>query len=144
MSITTRLLPLVVVAALQQGPVEQGWTELVNFNAKDFTGWKVGGNSVRVQPLDDRQAPAPAPGAQAPGGRGGQAAQAPQFTSPEILPDKRITFRLYAPEATTVALRGGDIPAPARENAQFTKGANGVWEMTTVPSSRVRIGTSTS
>jgi enterochelin esterase-like enzyme len=99
MSITTRLLSLVVVAAMQQVSVPQ----------------------------------AQAPGAQAPGGRGGQAAQAPQFTSPEILPDKRITFRLYAPEATSVALRGGDIPAPARENAQFTKGANGVWEMTTGP-----------
>jgi enterochelin esterase-like enzyme len=30
-----------------------------------------------------------------------------------------------------VALRGGDIPAAARANAEFTKGANGVWEMTT-------------
>jgi enterochelin esterase family protein len=42
-----------------------------------------------------------------------------------------VTFRLYAPEATTVSLRGGDIPAPARENAQFTKRENGVWETTT-------------
>jgi enterochelin esterase family protein len=79
------------------------------------------------------QAPAPAqaPTPAAPGGRGGQGAQAPQFTSPEILPDKRIAFRLFAPDATTVTLRGGDIPAPARANAQFVKGANGVWEMTT-------------
>jgi len=78
-----------------------------------------------------QQAPAPPPGAPAPAGRGGQGQQAPVFTSPEILPDKRIAFRLYAPEATTVALRGGDIPAPARANAEFTKGTNGVWEMTT-------------
>ena len=82
-------------------------------------------------------APAPTPAAPAPStgsgqaGRGGQGAQAPQFTSPEILPDKRLVFRLFAPDATTVALRGGDIPAPARANAQFVKGANGVWEMTT-------------
>jgi enterochelin esterase family protein len=52
-------------------------------------------------------------------------------TSPEVLPDRRVTFRLAAPDATTVTLQGGDIPAPARANAQFTKGPNGVWELTT-------------
>ena len=95
MTLTMRLLPLIVAAAMQQAPAQ-----------------------------------APPPAAPAPGGRG-QGAQAPAFTSPEILPDKRIAFRLYAPEATSVSLRGGDIPAPARANAQFTKGENGVWEMTT-------------
>jgi enterochelin esterase-like enzyme len=85
--------------------------------------------NIRVKPLGDQQAPAPAPAA--PGGRGGQAAQTPAFVSPEVLPDRRLALRLYAPEATTVELRGGDIPAAARANAQFTKGANGVWEMTT-------------
>jgi enterochelin esterase-like enzyme len=92
---------------------------------------------MRVLPLvlaatmQQGQPPAPAPATPAPGGRGGPGAQAPVFTSPEILPDKRIAFRLYAPEATTVALRAGDIPAPARANAEFTKGPNGVWEMIT-------------
>ena len=76
-------------------------------------------------------APAQAPTPPAPAGRGGQGAQPPAFTSPEILPDRRIAFRLFAPDATTVTLRGGDIPAPARANLQFTKGADGVWEMTT-------------
>src|SRR6185436_12293990 len=75
--------------------------------------------------------PAAAQAPPAPGGRGVQGPQAPAFTSPEILPDRRIAFRLFAPDATTVALRGGDIPAPARANAQFTKGENGVWEMIT-------------
>jgi enterochelin esterase family protein len=75
------------------------------------------------------QTAAPQPPAN-PGGRGGQP-QAPQFTSPEILSDRRITFRLYAPDATTVTLRGGDIPAAARNNLQFTKAENGVWEATT-------------
>jgi enterochelin esterase-like enzyme len=74
--------------------------------------------------------PAPAQAPAAPGGRGGQAAQ-PAVTSPEILPDRRIAFRLFAPDATTVTLRGGDIPAPARANIPFTKGENGVWEMIT-------------
>ena len=129
MNITMRLLPLVVVAAMQQGPVKPGWTEL--FNGKNFTGSKISGTTSSFKTQDGAlvangpaQAPAqaPPPAAPAPGGRGGQGPQAPAFTSPEILPDKRITFRLYAPEATSVSLRGGDIPAPARENAQFTKG----------------------
>lgn len=79
------------------------------------------------------QAPAPpqAPAPAAPGGRGGQQAQPPAFTSPEILPDKRIALRLYAPDAATVTLRGGDIPAPARADLKFTKAANGVWEAIT-------------
>jgi enterochelin esterase family protein len=77
------------------------------------------------------QAPTPAQPPAAPGGRGAQAPQPPAFTSPEVSADKRITFRLHAPDATSVTLRGGDIPAPARANLQFTKGDNGVWEMTT-------------
>ncbi len=124
MNITMRLFPLVIVAAMQLGPVEPGRTEL--FNGRDLASW-----TVKLTQPADRQAPTPAAPAQA--GRGGQGAQAPAFTSPEILPDKRIAFRLYAPEATSVSLRGGDIPAPARANAQFTKGENGVWEMTTGP-----------
>src|SRR3954471_5010485 len=154
MNITMRLLPLILAAAMQQGPVEPGWTEL--FNGKDLTGWKMlrpeesfkvqdgaivanaaashaaasfaptpGGRGSQAPPV-----PAPAPAPPAPGGRGGQAAP-PSFISPEVVPDKRITFRLYAPDATSVSLRGGDIPAPARANMEFTKGANGVWEMTT-------------
>ena len=82
--------------------------------------------------MQQAPAPAPAPATPAPGGRGGQATT-PQFTSPEVSADKRITFRVYAPDAATVALRGGDIPAPARANTEFTKGANGVWELTTGP-----------
>ena len=76
------------------------------------------------------QAPTPAQPPAAPGGRGGQP-QAPAFKSPEVTSDRRITFRLYAPDATTVALRGGDIPGPARADMKFTKAENGVWEATT-------------
>ena len=93
MNITTRLMPLLLAAAMQQ-----------------------------TAPVSTPAAPA---------GRGGQAAPAPAFTSPEILPDHRIAFRLFAPDAASVTLRGGDIPAPARANTQFTKADNGVWEMTT-------------
>ncbi len=81
------------------------------------------------------QPPAPA----APGGGRGRGPQGPQVTSPEVLPDHRITFRILAPTADKVGLRGSDIPqlaggrggpAPAPE---FTKGENGVWETTIGP-----------
>jgi enterochelin esterase-like enzyme len=114
------------------------------------------------------QAPAPAPGAgavaqQAPGagrvagpGRGG-----PAVVSPQIESDGRVTFRVLAPQATTVTV-GGDIngslvpapgapapaaptPAPAAPPAgvpgngrggppavTMVKGDNGVWSGTTV------------
>ncbi len=46
-----------------------------------------------------QQAPTPA----APGQRGaGRGAQGPRVVSPEILPDKKVTFRLLAPEAVKV------------------------------------------
>ena len=101
MKMTLRLLPLLFAAAVQLAAL-------------------------------DAQAPAPAPAQPpaTPGGRGGQP-QAPQFASPEITADRRITFRLHAPDATTVALRGGDIPGPARADLKFVKAENGVWEATT-------------
>ncbi len=65
----------------------------------------------------------------------------PQVTSPEVLPDRRIVFRILAPNAASVTLRAGDIPgmgggAPGSAQPagpQFTKGANGVWEATIGP-----------
>jgi enterochelin esterase-like enzyme len=56
---------------------------------------------------------------------------APQFKSAEVLSDRRIAFRLFAPDATSVSLRAGDIPSAARANLQFTKAENGVWEAIT-------------
>ena len=84
-----------------------------------------------LQPgLLSAQTPAPTPPAPAAQGRGGQP-QPPAFVSPEVQSDRRITFRLHAPEATTVSLRASDIPAAARNNLQFAKAENGVWEATT-------------
>jgi enterochelin esterase family protein len=82
------------------------------------------------------QAPAAAP---APGpGRG---PMGPAVVSPEVLPDHRVTFRILAPKADAVALRGSDIPqlmgggrgAPPNPGPTFTKGDNGVWEATIGP-----------
>jgi len=74
-------------------------------------------------------------------GRAGRGPQAPAFVSPEVLPDHRVTFRILAPQAETVALRGGDIPqlagggrgAPPNPGPTFTKAENGVWEATIGP-----------
>ena len=71
-------------------------------------------------------------------GRGGRAAQAPAIVSPEILSDRRVTFRILAPEAQKVELRSpGDIPGVGggRGTAppQLTKNADGIWEITVGP-----------
>jgi enterochelin esterase-like enzyme len=73
----------------------------------------------------------PAQPAQA--GRGGRGPQGPQVTSPEVTPDRHIVFRILAPQAATVTLDAGDIPAPIRQGVEFKKGENGVWEATLGP-----------
>jgi enterochelin esterase family protein len=64
------------------------------------------------------------------GGRGGS--PIPQFVSPEVGTDRRITFRIYAPQADAVRLAAGDIPGVG-QNGQLTRGQNGVWELTCGP-----------
>src|SRR5687768_1333526 len=56
-------------------------------------------------------------------GRGG----APPIKSPEIGADQRVTFRLRAPSATTVAVSMGGKQLPMQ------KDADGVWSLTTDP-----------
>ncbi|MBZ5581068.1 MAG: hypothetical protein LAQ30_02480, partial [Acidobacteriia bacterium] len=86
-------------------------------------------------------AQAPPPAAQP--GRGGRG-MGPQVTSPEVLPDRKIVFRIIAPNAQNVRVTGGDIPALAGGGrgaaapsgpppGQMTKGENGVWEVTLGP-----------
>ena len=91
-----------------------------------------GAGSVFAQPPTPAPAPAPAtpPATPAQTGRGG--APAPQFVSPEVLPDKRLTFRIYAPQAEAVRLSAGDIPGMGQNN-QLTKAESGVWEITVGP-----------
>ena len=60
-----------------------------------------------------------------PGGRG-----AAPLHSPEVLPDGRVTFRLAAPKATEVLVRGNwDSSKPAA----LAKGGNGDWSVTVGP-----------
>jgi enterochelin esterase-like enzyme len=69
--------------------------------------------------------------AQQPAGRGG-GTPPPQVTSPELQADRRITFRIFAPQAQSIRLAAGDIPGLG-QTAQLTKAANGVWETTIGP-----------
>ncbi len=70
-----------------------------------------------------------APAAPPAGGRG---AQSPAVVSPEVLADRRVIFRIYAPQAQNVRLTGTDIPGNL-QGAAMTRGENGVWEVTLGP-----------
>ena len=79
-----------------------------------------------------QQPPAAAPGAPAAQpGRGGRGPQGPVVVSPE-LGDKKITFRIHAPNAQSVKLMGGDIPGNG-PGAAMTKDEKGIWEVTLTP-----------
>jgi enterochelin esterase-like enzyme len=67
---------------------------------------------------------------QSPGGRGGS--PVPQFVSPEMRADGKVTFRIYAPQADAVRLAASDIPGVG-QNAPLTRGDDGVWELTHGP-----------
>src|SRR5258708_30444908 len=69
----------------------------------------------------------PAPG-QVAAGRG--AAKGPRVVSPEILPDKRVTFRLLAPKAGEVLLNGNWNNG---RNIKMTKDDAGIWSVTVDP-----------
>ena len=71
-----------------------------------------------------------APPAQGRGG--GRGPQAPAVVSPEVMSDRRVTFRIYAPSADAVRLGAGDIPGLGQAT-QLTKAENGVWELTIGP-----------
>jgi len=62
--------------------------------------------------------------------RGGP--QGPQVVSPEVSTERKITFRILAPNVQAVKVGGGDIPGIAT-NGVMAKGTNGVWEVTVGP-----------
>jgi enterochelin esterase family protein len=59
--------------------------------------------------------------------------QTPVFASPEITSDRRIIFRIFAPDAKAVTLRAGDIPMPDHKPPAFTRNEQGIWETTAGP-----------
>src|SRR6476646_3930556 len=64
-----------------------------------------------------------------------QQPQGPVVVSPEVNAERRVTFRILAPNAQKVELRSpGDIPGIGGRGGtplQFTKNPEGVWEATT-------------
>jgi len=72
--------------------------------------------------------PAGQPPAEPGRGGAGRGPQTPAYTSPEVMPDHKIAFRIYAPKAEAVRVVGGDIPG-LMQAGQMTKGENGVWEL---------------
>lgn len=56
--------------------------------------------------------------------------QTPQYVSPEVQSDRRITFRVLAPNAQAVSLNAGDIQGLSPEARKMTKGEKGIWELT--------------
>ncbi|MEO6568541.1 MAG: alpha/beta hydrolase-fold protein [Opitutaceae bacterium] len=73
------------------------------------------------------QDPAAAPAARPPAGRGATAS--PALVSPEVHPDRRVTFRVAAPKATEVSLTS-DWQTGTK---QMEKGADGAWSITVGP-----------
>ncbi len=55
----------------------------------------------------------------------------PAVVSPEVLPDHRVTFRIQAPMASEVTLRGDWMQGAATE--QLVKGEDAVWSVTVGP-----------
>jgi enterochelin esterase-like enzyme len=64
----------------------------------------------------------------APGPRGRSGPAAPQFASPEVNTERKVTFRIYAPQARAIRLSAGDIPGVGQD-AQLTRADSGVWEL---------------
>ena len=65
----------------------------------------------------------------APAGRGGRGNAPPPIASCEVKPDRTVTFRMRAPEATDVKV-GGDFVQGAQ---QMAKAEDGVWSLTLGP-----------
>jgi len=73
--------------------------------------------------------PAAPPAPAAPAAQGARQLP-PQFISAEVAPNRRITFRVYAPRAQAARLSAGDIPGLTPATSAMTRAENGVWEVT--------------
>jgi enterochelin esterase-like enzyme len=60
-------------------------------------------------------------------------APAVQLASPQVLPDKRVTFRIHAPKASEVVLDGDWIPQGLGTGGPFQRDDRGVWSITVGP-----------
>ena len=58
--------------------------------------------------------------------------QTPQVISPEVSADRRVTFRVHAPQARAIRLAASDIPGVG-QTTQLSKGDQDVWEVVLGP-----------
>lgn len=58
-------------------------------------------------------------------------AQPPAVNSPEVHPDRRVTFRIHAPKASEVKFYGDWMPV--NTSTPMTRGDNGIWSLVTDP-----------
>jgi len=58
--------------------------------------------------------------------------QPPSFVSPEVTPERKIVFRIYAPNAQNVRVAGTDMPGLSQAGP-MTKNDKGVWEISFGP-----------
>ena len=56
----------------------------------------------------------------------------PEFVSPEVSAERKITFRIHAPKAQAVRLASSDLP-DVGQGVDLTKGENDVWQVTVGP-----------
>ena len=56
-----------------------------------------------------------------------------EVDSPQVHPDKRVTFRIYAPKASKVSLDGDWIPQGRGTGGPLTRDAQGIWSITVGP-----------
>jgi enterochelin esterase-like enzyme len=108
----------------------------------DFRRWSIAGvcaggllaGALMQLPLSGAKlsaqgvSPPPTPAPAAPQTGRAAAPPAPSVVSPEVLPDRRVVFRLYAPQATDVVVR-----APGRGAPAMVRRDDGVWESTVGP-----------
>src|SRR4051812_43649667 len=96
-------------------------------------GLVIGASGARGQDATPK-AEDPKPAAP-PARQGNRGQRGPMVGSPEVSKERKVTFRVLAPKADEVTLNAGDIPGggnPPQARA-FTKGENGVWELTLGP-----------
>jgi enterochelin esterase-like enzyme len=57
----------------------------------------------------------------------------PPYISPEVSPERKITFRILAPKAAAVKLASSDLPSQKQGGVDMTKGDNDIWSTTVGP-----------
>src|ERR1022692_4639757 len=97
---------------------------------KMHTSFLIGGLAAVVLAASAALAQPAAPPQQAQQAAAGRGPAAPRIVSPEIHPDRTVTFRLLAPKAAEVTLNGSWEGAT---NLKMTRDDAGVWSTTVGP-----------